>query len=51
MSSFGDKMREIEERAKDAAAEGKKGVKNAWADTKASAEKAKNEVESEIDKM
>jgi hypothetical protein len=49
--SIGDKMREIEERAKDAAAEGKKDIKNAWADTKAAAEKAKNEVESHVDKM
>ena len=43
-------MREIEERAKDATAEGKKNVKNAWADTKNAAEKAQNEVESEVDK-
>ena len=49
--SFGDKMEDIEQRAKDAAAEGKKDVKNDWAQTKADAEKAKNEVDADIDKM
>jgi len=49
--AFGDKMREIEDRAKDAAAEGKKKVKNDWAQTKADAEKAKNEADAEVDKM
>jgi hypothetical protein len=49
--TFGDKIREIEERAKDAAAEGKKKARNAWADTKANVEKARNELDARIDQM
>ena len=49
--TFGDKMDEIEQRAKEGAAEGKKDIKNDWAQTKADAEKAKNDVDAEIDKM
>ncbi len=44
-------MREIEERAKNATADGKKAIKNDWADTKADAEKAKNNLGAEVDKM
>ncbi len=51
MSSFGDKMREIEERAKDGTTEVKKNIKNDWAQTKADAEKAKNELDADVDKM
>jgi hypothetical protein len=49
--SFGDKMKDIEERAKDATTEGKKDIKNDWAQTKADAEKVGNEVEAESDKL
>jgi hypothetical protein len=51
MSSFGDKMKDIEERAKDTGTEAKKDVKNDWAQTKADAEKAKNDLDAEVDKM
>ena len=44
-------MQEIEDRAKKRATEGKKQIKDAWVDTKATAEKAKNEVESKVDQM
>jgi hypothetical protein len=49
--SIGDKMKEIENRAKDAAADGKKAVKDDWAQTKADAEKAKNAAQAQVDKM
>jgi hypothetical protein len=49
--SIGDKLQEIEQRAREAGTEAKKDAKNAWADTKAAAEKAKNEIEAEVDKM
>ena len=42
---------DMEQKAKDAVANGKEGVKDAWVDTKAAAEKTKNAVESEVDKM
>jgi hypothetical protein len=49
--SLGDKMREIEDRAKNASTETEKNIKNDWAQTKADAEKAKNDIEAEADKM
>ncbi len=49
--SIGDKMREIEEKAKQAKAETEKNLKNAWTDTKADAEKTKNETDTEVDQM
>ena len=44
-------MKDIEERAKDAGAGAKKDIKNDWAQTKADAEKAKNEIQSDVDRM
>ena len=42
---------DLEQKAKDTIADGKEHVKDAWVDTKAAAEKAKNAVEAEVDKM
>lgn len=49
--SIGDKMNEIEEKAKHAKAESEKDLKNAWTDTKAAAEKTKNEADAHVDQM
>lgn len=40
----------LADKANNAYVEGKKQVKDAWVDTKAAVEKAKNEVEAEADK-
>ncbi|MDR3571641.1 MAG: hypothetical protein P4L81_05630 [Candidatus Pacebacteria bacterium] len=41
----------ITDKAKDAYVEGKKNVKNAWVDTKAAAEKTKNDIEAQEEKL
>lgn len=48
--SIGDKMREIEERAKEGAVDAERHVKNDWAQTKADVEKLRNDMEAEADK-
>jgi hypothetical protein len=45
-----DEDKSLADKAHNAMSEGEKDVKNAWADTKAEAEKAKNDVEAEADK-
>jgi len=49
--TFEDDARDAEQGTKDAFAEGKKDIKDAWTDTKAAGEKAEHEVESEADKL
>jgi|GEM_PF-2126181 len=49
--AFEDNIDNVEQNAKNTFADGKKNVKDAWADTKAAAEKAGNEMEAEEEKL
>ena len=46
-----DKVIEAEHALKDGVANAKRDVKNTWEDAKATAHKAKNDVEAEVDKL
>jgi hypothetical protein len=47
--SFGDKMKDIEDRAKSDYAETKKDVKDAWTDTKAATDKSQHEIQAQAE--
>jgi hypothetical protein len=49
--AFDDDTKNLGEDMKDSYAEGKKDIKNAWADTKNAAEKTENELDAEVDKL
>ena len=49
--AFKDTIENAKQKAKDALADGKKEAKDVWVDTKAAAEKTRNAMESEREKL